>query len=152
MQIRGSFLTVQLMREYPGGHWAGAKQIVEERLTKRLTPSANYVAVVSSERRTCFSHARFVIRPQLARGAVAVAMCLSRKTPPRSFITIIGCGFPDRSVTSAIQNLGGCSNFCGGTGSPSWMLIVFSGLGFGSSAFAWGHAIQASPAATKWWL
>jgi hypothetical protein len=45
MQIRGSLLTVPLMREDPEGHWDGAKQIVEERLTKRLTPSANYVAV-----------------------------------------------------------------------------------------------------------
>jgi hypothetical protein len=48
MQIRGSLLTVPLMREDPEGHWDGAKQIVEERWTKRLTPSANYVAVASS--------------------------------------------------------------------------------------------------------
>src|SRR5262249_54085569 len=63
----------------------------------------------------------------------------------------MGCGFPERSVTSAIQNLGGCSNFCGGTGSPGWMLMVFSGLGFGSSAPARVHATptHVSPAATK---
>src|SRR5215470_14669469 len=60
--------------------------------------------------------------------------CLSRNTPPRSFNTSMGCAFPERSVTSVIQNFGAGSNFWDGTGSASLILMVFSGVGLGSSA------------------
>jgi len=48
----------------------------------------------------------------------------------------MGWGFPERSITSEIKNLGGFANFCGGTGAASCTWMVFSGVGLGSSAVA----------------
>src|SRR4029077_1263582 len=60
----------------------------------------------------------------------------SRKIPPRGLRTIIGCALPERSITSTRKNFRGRANACGLTGSASCTLMVFSGVGLGSSAWA----------------
>src|SRR6267143_1070254 len=68
----------------------------------------------------------------------------------------MGWGFPERSITSEIKNLGGFANFCGGTGAASCTWMVFSGVGLGSSArtlkvvSAHASRIPACTSTTRW--